>query len=102
MKIAVIGTGMVGRALASRTAELGHDVAIGTRDPDGALRLYERAGVAPVVGSVLHENEIGRPRSGIRTARARAGFGRSGTRWARAANRGDFSQPATTRFWAGC
>jgi hypothetical protein len=34
MKIAVLGTGMVGRALAGRTASLGHDVAIGTRDPE--------------------------------------------------------------------
>ena len=41
MKIAVIGTGMVGRALASRTAELGHDVAIGTRDPDATLARTE-------------------------------------------------------------
>lgn len=32
MKIAVLGTGMVGRALAGRLAELGHDVSIGTRD----------------------------------------------------------------------
>jgi 8-hydroxy-5-deazaflavin:NADPH oxidoreductase len=32
MKITVLGTGMVGRALAGRLAELGHDVVIGTRD----------------------------------------------------------------------
>lgn len=32
MKIAVLGTGMVGQALAGRLAELGHDVAVGTRD----------------------------------------------------------------------
>lgn len=32
MKIAVIGTGMVGRGLAERLAALGHDVVIGTRD----------------------------------------------------------------------
>lgn len=32
MKIAVIGTGMVGQALAGRLAELGHDVTVGTRD----------------------------------------------------------------------
>jgi predicted dinucleotide-binding enzyme len=29
MKIAVLGTGMVGRALAARLAELGHDVVAG-------------------------------------------------------------------------
>ena len=33
MKIAVLGTGMVGRALAGRLSGLGHDVTIGTRDP---------------------------------------------------------------------
>jgi 8-hydroxy-5-deazaflavin:NADPH oxidoreductase len=32
MKIAVIGTGMVGQALAGRLAELGHNVTVGTRD----------------------------------------------------------------------
>jgi predicted dinucleotide-binding enzyme len=37
MRIAVLGTGMVGQALASRLAELGHDVMIGTRDVAAAL-----------------------------------------------------------------
>lgn len=32
MNIAVLGTGMVGRALADRLAGLGHDVVVGTRD----------------------------------------------------------------------
>ncbi|MFG3598725.1 NADPH-dependent F420 reductase [Micromonospora chersina] len=32
MRIAVLGTGMVGRAIAARAAELGHDVTVGTRD----------------------------------------------------------------------
>jgi len=32
MKIAVLGTGMVGQAQAGRLAELGHDVTVGTRD----------------------------------------------------------------------
>jgi predicted dinucleotide-binding enzyme len=32
MKIAVLGTGMAGRALAGRLAELGHEVTVGTRD----------------------------------------------------------------------
>lgn len=32
MKIAVLGTGMVGQALAGRLAELGHEVSVGTRD----------------------------------------------------------------------
>lgn len=34
MKIAVLGTGMVGQALAGRLSELGHDVTVGTRDPE--------------------------------------------------------------------
>ena len=34
MKIAVFGTGSVGRTLAARLHELGHDVVLGTRDPD--------------------------------------------------------------------
>lgn len=33
MKIAVLGTGMVGQAIATKLAELGHDVIIGTRSP---------------------------------------------------------------------
>jgi 8-hydroxy-5-deazaflavin:NADPH oxidoreductase len=41
MKIAVLGTGMVGRALAGRLAELGHDVVIGTRDPQRTLSRTE-------------------------------------------------------------
>jgi 8-hydroxy-5-deazaflavin:NADPH oxidoreductase len=34
MKIAVLGTGMVGRTLAPALSRLGHDVVVGTRDPD--------------------------------------------------------------------
>ena len=37
MRIAVLGTGSVGRTLAARLAELGHDVTVGTRDPDATL-----------------------------------------------------------------
>jgi predicted dinucleotide-binding enzyme len=37
MRYAVLGTGMVGRALAARLAELGHDVTVGTRDPEATL-----------------------------------------------------------------
>src|SRR5688572_18854670 len=33
MRIAVLGTGAVGRAVAGRLAELGHDLTVGTRDP---------------------------------------------------------------------
>ena len=34
MKIAVLGTGTVGRAIATRLSGLGHDVTVGTRDPE--------------------------------------------------------------------
>ena len=37
MKVTVLGTGMVGRALAGRLAELGHDVVVGTRDVEQTL-----------------------------------------------------------------
>lgn len=37
MKTAVLGTGIVGRTIAARLAELGHTVAIGTRDPQATL-----------------------------------------------------------------
>ncbi|MCU1434381.1 MAG: oxidoreductase [Pseudarthrobacter sp.] len=41
MKIAVLGTGSVGPALAAAFARLGHDVAIGTRDPQATLARTE-------------------------------------------------------------
>jgi len=53
MEIAVLGTGMVGRSLAGRLAELGHDVTVGTRDPaaTGAKEEYAAwAAANPAVG----------------------------------------------------
>lgn len=41
MKIAVLGTGMVGRSLAARLAGLGHQVVIGTRDVERTLARSE-------------------------------------------------------------
>ena len=41
MKIAVLGTGTVGRAMAAALAALGHDVVIGTRDPQATLARTE-------------------------------------------------------------
>jgi 8-hydroxy-5-deazaflavin:NADPH oxidoreductase len=41
MKIAVLGTGMVGQALAGGLAELGHDVTVGTRDVEATLARTE-------------------------------------------------------------
>jgi predicted dinucleotide-binding enzyme len=41
MKYAVLGTGMVGRAIAARLDELDHAVSIGTRDPEATLARSE-------------------------------------------------------------
>lgn len=45
MKLAVLGTGTVGRAIADRLDELGHDVTIGTRDPDATLARTDADGM---------------------------------------------------------
>jgi 8-hydroxy-5-deazaflavin:NADPH oxidoreductase len=45
MKIAVLGTGMAGRTIASRLAALGHDVTIGTRDPAMTMARAEPDGM---------------------------------------------------------
>ena len=37
MNIAVLGTGMVGQAIAGRLDDLGHTVVVGTRDPEATL-----------------------------------------------------------------
>lgn len=44
MDIAVLGTGMVGRALAARFAELGHTVTVGTRSPEETLARMDSDG----------------------------------------------------------
>ena len=41
MQIAVLGTGMVGQAIAARLHELGHSVVVGTRDPGATLARSE-------------------------------------------------------------
>src|SRR5438093_1168529 len=41
MRIGVLGTGMVGQALAGKMAELGHQVMVGTRDVDDLLARTE-------------------------------------------------------------
>ena len=53
IRIAVLGTGPVGRAVAGRLAELGHQVAIGTRDTADTAGREEYAAWAadhPAVG----------------------------------------------------
>jgi hypothetical protein len=42
MRIGVLGTGMVGRAIAGKLSELGHEVVVGTRDPGGTLARQEQ------------------------------------------------------------
>jgi hypothetical protein len=44
MKLAVLGTGSVGQALGGRLLELGHDVVIGTRDPEATRQRGESFG----------------------------------------------------------
>jgi len=44
MKVAVLGTGMVGQALAGRLTELGHEVTVGTRDVAATLARTEPGG----------------------------------------------------------
>jgi 8-hydroxy-5-deazaflavin:NADPH oxidoreductase len=45
MRIAVIGTGTVGRTLGAGLAKAGHDVVLGTRDPDATRSRQEWVGV---------------------------------------------------------
>lgn len=49
MKIGVLGTGVVGRTLAERAAELGHEVVIGTRDVAATIAKAEEPFPVPVV-----------------------------------------------------
>jgi predicted dinucleotide-binding enzyme len=41
MNIAVLGTGAVGRTLAGKLSQLGHEVVVGTRDPEATLARSE-------------------------------------------------------------
>lgn len=57
MKIGVLGTGAVGRALAGRLAELGHTVWLGTRDVEATLaeqvqRAYPEARVVKALNTL--------------------------------------------------
>lgn len=56
MKIAVLGTGMVGRAVAGGLSALGHEVVVGSRDPAASLARIETEGFG--TWSALR-NEIG-------------------------------------------
>ena len=54
MFIAVLGTGMVGRAIAARLHELGHDVTVGTRDPQATRARTEPDGMGNPPFSTWH------------------------------------------------
>ncbi|MGL5866798.1 MAG: NADPH-dependent F420 reductase [Dermatophilaceae bacterium] len=57
MKIAVIGSAMVGQVVAAKLVELGHDVVIGTRDPQN---LTETKGMGGTLSDWLTANPAGR------------------------------------------
>ncbi|MBW3663646.1 MAG: NAD(P)-binding domain-containing protein [Actinobacteria bacterium] len=61
MRIAIVGTGMVGRALAGGLASAGHDVVIGTRDPHDTMARTEpdRMGNPPFAEWHRHHAGIG-------------------------------------------
>lgn len=54
MKIAVFGTGTVGPAVAGALAKLGHDVVLGTRDPQATLARTEAGPMGGVPFSQWH------------------------------------------------
>ncbi len=54
MKIAVLGTGMVGQAVAAKLSDLGHEVTIGTRDPQATLARTEPDGMGNPPFSAWH------------------------------------------------
>ena len=59
MKIAVLGTGMVGRTLAARFAELSHEVTMGTRAPASTLARTEPDGMGnPPLPAWLAEHPL--------------------------------------------
>jgi len=69
MRIAVLGTGGVGRAIAGALAALGHDVEIGTRDPEALAARTEADGMGNPPFSAWHADHANIP------VRAFAGVG---------------------------
>ncbi len=55
MNIGIVGTGMVGRAIAARVVELGHDVMLGTRDVAALRARTEPDAMGNPPFSVWHE-----------------------------------------------
>ena len=54
MDVAVLGTGMVGQALAGRLAALGHTVTVGTRDPQATLARTDPDGMGDPAFATWH------------------------------------------------
>jgi hypothetical protein len=69
MKMTVLGTGMVGQALAGKLAELGHEVTVGTRDPEATLARTEPGYLGNPPFAVWREAH---PDVGLKTAAAAA------------------------------
>jgi hypothetical protein len=61
MNIAVLGTGMVGQAIAGRLHELGHSVVVGTRDPEATLARTEPDGMGNPPFSAWQSDRAGVP-----------------------------------------
>lgn len=59
MTYAVFGTGMVGQTIAARLLELGHEVVIGTRDPQATLARTEPDGMGNPPFSAWQEQHEG-------------------------------------------
>lgn len=59
MKIAVLGTGMVGRALATKLASVGHQVTIGTRDVTATLANESKDGYGNPPFKEWHHDHAG-------------------------------------------
>jgi 8-hydroxy-5-deazaflavin:NADPH oxidoreductase len=55
VRIAVLGTGAVGKALAARLAGLGHEVVVATRDPQSTLARTEPASLGGPPSKVWRE-----------------------------------------------
>src|SRR5688572_27837646 len=80
MRIGVLGTGDVGKALAGRFTELGHDVLVGTRDPDATRARSspgagtEGAGAATAGAGTAGAGTAGAGTAGAGTEGAGAGW----------------------------
>jgi predicted dinucleotide-binding enzyme len=72
MNIGVLGTGMVGRAIAARLVELGHAVQMGTRDPQETLARAEADGMGGTPFSEWHRQN---PAVGVVRFAGAAAFG---------------------------